>query len=173
MPALLLLLAAAAASAQTAVSAAQTAESLGRCARLASLELTALFPQRSEGRAVLAVCNPFAAAVRFVSASCVVRVNGKEIGGGSGRGRTLRAHKKNAGLEIPFSVEHDRFLTAAGDRWAVGADVDARVTGSMIVRAGPDEVSVPFDFSDRMGTDGARSGVFSHSEGATSMSPRR
>jgi len=154
-------------------SSPEVAESLGHCVRLASLELTALSPKRSEGRAVLAVCNPFTAAVRIVSATCVVRVNGKDIGGGSGRGRTLRAHKKNAGLEIPFRVEHDRFLEAAGERWAVGADVDARVIGSMTVRAGSEEISVPFDFSDRMGTDGARSGVFSHIEGATSLSPHR
>jgi len=137
--------------------------------KLASLELTALSPKRSEGRAVLSVANPFSFPIPSVLASCRVRVNGEEIGNGAGHRRKLSPGKKG-GLEIPFRVDHDRFLAAAGDRWAVGADVDAEVSGSLTLRLPAGDLSVPFRFSDRMGTDGARSGVFSHSQGATSLS---
>ena len=140
--------------------------------KLASFELTALSPTRSEGRAVLSVTNPFSFPIPEALASCRVRVNGEEIGSGAGHRRKLRPGKKG-GLEIPFRVHHDRFLAAAGDRWAVGADVDAELEGSLTLRLPSGDLSVPFRFSDRMGTDGARSGVFSHSEGATSLSPHR
>ena len=140
--------------------------------KLASFELTALAPERSEGRAVLLVINRLSLPIPSVLATCRVRVNGEEIGGGSGRRRKLPPGKKG-GLEIPFRVDHDRFLAAAGEKWAVGADVDAELEGSLTLRLPSGDVPVPFRFSERMGTDGARSGVFSHSEGATSLSPHR
>lgn len=139
--------------------------------KLASFELTALSPGRSEGRAVLLVANRYSFPIPAVLASCRVRVNGAEIGNGEGHRRTLRPGKKG-GLEIPFRVDHDRFLAAAGEKWAVGADVNAELEGSLTLRLPSGEVSVPFLFADRMGTDGARSGVFTHSEGASSLSPR-
>lgn len=139
--------------------------------KLASFELTALSSRRSEGRAVLSIANRFSIPIPAVVASCRVRVNGEEIGSGAGHRRRLRAGK-SGGLEIPFRVDHDRFLAAAGERWAVGADVNAQLKGSLTLRLPSGDVSVPFQFSDRMGTDGARSGVFSHPDGATSLSPR-
>ena len=139
--------------------------------KLASLELTSLSPQRSEGRAVLSITNRFSFPIPAVLASCRVRVNGEELGSGAGHRRKLRPGK-NGGLEIPFRVDHGRFLAAAGERWAVGADVNAEVEGSLTLRLPSGDVSVPFLFSDQMGTDGARSGVFSHPDGATSLSPR-
>ena len=139
--------------------------------KLSSLELTALSTKRSEGRAVLSVANRSALPIAGVLANCRVRVNGQEIGNGAGHRRKIRPGKKGR-LEIPFRVDHDRFLAAAGEKWAVGADVDAELEGSLTLRRPSGDVSVPFRFTDRMGTDGARSGVFSHPDGATSLSPR-
>ena len=138
--------------------------------KLASFELTALSSTRSEGRAVLSVRNLFSLPIEAVLASCRVRVNGEEIGSGAGHRRKLRPGKMG-GLEIPFRVNYDRFLAAAGETWAVGADVSAELEGSLTLRLASGDVSVPFHFSDQMGTDGARSGVFSH-PGAGGLSPR-
>ncbi len=138
--------------------------------RLASLELTALSEKRSEGRAVLSVTNRFTVSIPAFLATCRVRVNGEEIGTGSGHRKALRPGKKG-GLEIPFHVDRRRFLAAAGQMWAVGAEVDTRIEGSLILHLPSGDVPVPFQFTDRMGTDGAREGVFSSPDGATSLSP--
>ena len=140
--------------------------------KLASFELTALSPVRTEGRAVLSVRNLFSVPIAPLLASCRVRVNGVEVGSGAGHRRKLRPGK-SGGLEIPFRVDHDRFLAAAGEAWAVGAEVSAELEGSLTLRLPSGDQSVPFHFSGRMGTDGARSGVFSHPDGATSLSPHR
>lgn len=138
--------------------------------KLTSFELTALSPQRSEGRAVLSVTSRFSYPIPAVLASCRVLVNGKEIGSGAGHRRKLGPGKRG-GLEISFRVNHDHFLAAAGETWAVGAEVSAELEGSLTLRLPTEDVSVPFHFSDPMGTDGARSGVFSH-PGAGGLSPR-
>lgn len=146
-------------------------DALSRFVQLGSLELTALSVQRSEGRAVLGVTNPFAFPITIAAADYRLRVNGEEIGAGATRGRILRPGKKKAPLELPFHVDHGPFLAAAGFDWAAGADLDARLSGSLTLRLPAGDVPVPFEFRGRLGTDGARSGVFSHPDGATSLSP--
>ena len=138
--------------------------------KLTSFELTALSPQRTEGRAILSVTNTFSYPIPTLLATCRTRVNGQEIGSGAGHRRKLGPGKRGA-LEILFRMDHARFLAAAGPKWAVGADVDAELEGSLTLRLPSGDVSVPFHFSDPMGTDGARSGVFSH-PGAGGLSPR-
>ncbi len=140
--------------------------------KLVSFELTALSSKRSEGRAVLWIANRYPFPIPALLASCRVRVGGQEIGKGEGHRRKLRLGKKG-GLDIPFRVDHDRFLAAAGEKWAAGAAVDAELEGSLTLRLPSGDVSVPFRFSDRMGTDGSREGVFAYPEGATSLSPHR
>ncbi len=147
-------------------------DAMTRFVKLGPLELTALSVKRSEGRAVLSVTNPFAFPVTIAAAGYRLRLNGKEIGGGTAGGRTLRAGRKKAPLELPFCVDHGAFLDAAGFHWAVGADLDAELSGSLTLRLPAGDVTVPFDFRGRLGTDGARSGVFTYPEGATSLSPR-
>jgi hypothetical protein len=141
-----------------------------RFLRLGSLELTALSPKRTEGRGVLNVSNPFSFPVRLSAGTFRIRVNGEEIGGGGARERVARG-KRTTGVELPFSAEERRFLAAAGDRWAVGAPVRADLSGSLTLRLPSGDVSIPLDFSTTMGTDGARSGVFSHPDGGSSLSP--
>jgi hypothetical protein len=132
--------------------------------------LTALSSKRSEGRAVFEVSNPYAQAIPLLAVRGKVRVNGQEVGAGAGNKRKLRAGKK-ARLELPFRVDRDRFLAAAGEKWAVGASVDAEVEGTVTVSLPSGEAAFPFRFSGKMGTDGAREGVFSHPDGVTSLSP--
>jgi hypothetical protein len=139
---------------------------------LASFELTALSKTRTEGRAILAVTNKYSFEIPSLLASCRVLVNGKEIGSGSGARKKKLRPGKMVGLEIPFRADHDRFVEAAGGDWFVGASVDAQLEGSLTLRLPSGDVSVPLKFSHEMGTDGARSGVFGHAPGATSLSPR-
>lgn len=140
--------------------------------KLGSFELTALSEKRSEGRAVLLIINRSSVPIPAVLATCRVRVNGKEVGSGAGHRRKLRPGK-SGNVEIPFRVDRALFLAAAGEDWAVGADVSAQLEGSLTLRFPSGDTTVPFQFSKPMGTDGARSGVFSHPDGATSLSPRR
>jgi LEA14-like dessication related protein len=147
-------------------------EALSRFVALGSLELTSLSSTRTEGRAVLSVTNPFAFPITIAAADYRLRVNRKEIGGGAAKGRILKAGKKKVALELPFRLEEGTFRAAAGDSWAVGADLDAAVSGSLTLRLPGGDLAVPFDLPGRLGTDGARSGVFSHPAGATSLSPR-
>ncbi len=146
-------------------------EALSHFVKLASLELTALSVKHSEGRAVLAVTNPFAFPITIAAAEYRLHVNGEEIGGGAAREHILRAGRKNAPLELPFRVDHGSFLAAAGFDWAVGADLEAGLSGALTLRLPAGEVAIPFEFLGLLGTDGARSGVFSHPDGATSLSP--
>ncbi len=148
-------------------------EAMTHFVTLGSFELTALSVKRSEGRAVLSVTNPFAFPVTIAAAGYRLRVNGKEIGGGAAGVRILRAGRKKAAFELPFRVDHGAFLDAAGFHWAVGADLDAGLSGSLTLRLPAGDVAVPFEFLGRLGTDGARSGVFSYPEGSTSLSPHR
>lgn len=145
-------------------------EALSRFIELTSLELTALSDKRSEGRAVLAIRNPFAFPVTASAASYRVRVNGQEVGGGGPRERRVKA-KHRSGLELPFRVDRARFLSAAGGSWAVGAAVESGVEGSLTLRVAAKSVEVPLKLSGEMGTDGVRSGVFTYPDGATSLSP--
>jgi hypothetical protein len=153
------------------VTAAADGEALSHFVELASLELTALSVKHSEGRAVLSVTNPFSFTLTVAAAGYRLRVNKEEIGSGATRGRILRAGKRNA-LELPFTVDHGRFLSAAGFRWAVGAGLDADLDATLTLRLPSGDVSIPLKLSGQLGTDGARSGVFSFPEGATSLSPR-
>jgi Late embryogenesis abundant protein len=143
---------------------------ISRFLKLASFELTGLSEKRTEGRAVLAVTNPFSFPLTVAAANYKVRVSGQEIGGGTARGKTARSRKTSA-LELPFAAEEKKFLAAAGDRWAVGAPVPAELTGLLTLRLPSGDGPVPLVFSEPMGTDGARSGVFAYPEGGTSLSP--
>lgn len=146
-------------------------DALAHFVKLASLELTALSLTRSEGRAVLAITNPFSFPITLAATSYRLLVDDEEVGSGATRGRILRP-QSTAGLELPFTIQHWRFLAAAGGSWAAGGDVDAELIGSLILRLPSGDVSVPLDFRGAMGTDGARSGVFSPPDGGTSLSPR-
>lgn len=147
-------------------------EAVSRFARLASLELTALSLGRSEGRAVLEVENPFSFPIEIAGASYDLRVHGRSVGGGAARGSVLRAKRRDF-LELPFTVDHGRFLAAAGSAWAAGAELDAELRATLTLRLVSGELSIPVTLRGRMGTDGARSGVFSLPEGSTSLSPDR
>lgn len=145
-----------------------TDESLEHFVKLAALELTALSLTRSEGRAVLAVTNPFSFPITVTATGYRLSVNGDEVGAGATRGRTLRP-RHSTGLELPFTVQHWRFLAAAGGQWAVGADVGAELEGSLTLRLPTGDLTIPLRLSGSLGTDGARSGVFSHP--GSSLSP--
>jgi hypothetical protein len=145
---------------------------IARFLKLTSTELTSLSARRTEGRGILAIANPFSFRVALEGASYRLRVNGEELGGGAARGRTLRA-KRTGALELPFSAEEQRFRVAAGPSWFVGASVPVELSGSLLLRLPSGEFAVPLEFSGRMGTDGARSGVFSHPDGGSSLSPNR
>jgi|GEM_PF-1434010 len=143
-------------------------ESLKPFVKLASLELTALSLTRSEGRAVLAITNPFSFPITLAAASYRLSVNGEEVGAGGTRGRILRP-RRTVGLELPFTVQHWRFLAAAGGQWAVGADVEAELEGSLTLHLPTGDLSIALRLPGSLGTDGARSGVFSHP--GASLSP--
>ncbi len=148
-------------------------EALSRFIELTSLELLGLSEKHSEGRAVLAIRNPFAFPVTASAASYRVRVNGQEVGAGGPRERSVKA-KRRSGLELPFRVDRGRFLSAAGDTWAAGASVESGVEGLLtlrVARVAAASVEIPLKLSGTMGTDGARSGVFTYPDGATSLSP--
>jgi LEA14-like dessication related protein len=153
-----------------AVKAAGNGDALARFIKLASLELTALSLTRSEGRAVLAVTNPFSFPITVAATSYRLRVRGEEVGDGGTRGRILRP-RRTAGLELPFTVQQWRFLAAAGRQWAAGGELEAELEGSLTLRLPTGDLSIALRFPGRLGTDGARSGVFSHPDGATSLSP--
>jgi LEA14-like dessication related protein len=152
------------------VKSAGSDESLQHFVKLASLELTSLSLTRSEGRAVLAITNPFSFPITLAATSYRLSVNGEEVGAGGTRGRILRP-ERTASLELPFTVQQWRFLAAAGGQWAAGADIEAELEGSLTLRLPTGDLSIALRLPGSLGTDGARSGVFSHPDGATSLSP--
>jgi LEA14-like dessication related protein len=153
------------------VKAGGTGDTLEQFVRLASLELTSLALTRSEGRGFLVVTNPFSFPITLASTSYRLRVDGEEVGAGGTRGRILRAQHR-VSLELPFTVQHWRFIGAAGGQWAAGAEIEAELEGSLTLRLPSGDLSIPLRFPARLGTDGARAGVFSHPDGATGLSPR-
>ena len=145
-------------------------DTLEQFVKLTSLELTALALTRSEGRGLLVVTNPFSFPITLASTSYRLRIDGEEVGAGGTRGRILRPQYK-VSLELPFTVQHWRFIGAAGGQWAAGAEIEAELEGSLTLRLPSGDLSVPLKFPARLSTDGARAGVFSHPDGATGLSP--
>ena len=148
-----------------------TGDSLEPFVKLDSLELTSLALTRSEGRGLLVVTNPFSFPITLASTSYRLRIDGEEVGAGGTRGRILRPQYR-VSLELPFTVQHWRFIGAAGGQWAAGAEIEAELEGSLTLRLPSGDLSIPLKFPARLGTDGARAGVFSHPDGATGLSPR-
>ena len=148
-----------------------TGDTLEQFVKLASLELTSLALTRSEGRGLLVVTNPFSFPITLASTSYRLRIDGEEVGAGGTRGRILRPQYR-VSLELPFTVQHWRFIGAAGGQWAAGAEIEAELDGSLTLRLPSGDLSIPLKFPARLGTDGARAGVFSHPDGATGLSPR-
>jgi hypothetical protein len=126
---------------------------------LTSLELTALSKTRSEGRAAFALTNRDTADLSDVVGTCVVRVNGQEVGSGTGARKKVRSGKR-VFFEIVFRVDYDGFKKAAGGKWVEGAWVDSEVEGTLTAHRPSGDANVPFKFAEKMGTDGAREGVF-------------
>jgi LEA14-like dessication related protein len=154
----------------SSVNVAGSDDALKPFVRMASLELTSLSLTHSEGRAVLAITNPFSFPITIGATSYRLTVNGEEIGSGGTKGRILRP-RHLSGLELPFTVQQWRFLAAAGGQWAVGADLEAELEGSLTLRLPTGDLSVAVKRPGSLGTDGARSGVFSFPDGGTSLSP--
>src|SRR5437762_2987663 len=96
-----------------------TGDTLEPFVKLASLELTALALARSEGRGLLVVTNPFSFPITLAATSYRLRIDGEEVGTGGTRGRILRPQYR-VSLELPFTVQHWRFIGAAGGQWAAG-----------------------------------------------------
>jgi len=128
---------------------------------LTSFELTALGEARTEGRVVFAIRNPFSFPISAAVSKCAVKVNGVEIGEGNSGDRRISAKKRKA-LEMPFRSEKKKFKAAAGPMWVEGAWVPAELAGSLTLRVNGKDLPVDFHFTYRMGTDGAREGVFAH-----------
>jgi LEA14-like dessication related protein len=137
---------------------------------LTSLELTALSEKRSEARAVLKVSNPLASPVRLAESQFRLRINGQEVGQGSSPTRTLRPHKVK-GVEIPIRIDRKGFLAALGKSFDAGMQIDAELSGALVLRSPSGNATLPLRLPGRMGTDGARSGVFAIPEGGGSLSP--
>ena len=153
------------------VAAGGTRETLEQFLKLSSLELTSLSLTRSEGRAVLVLTNPFSFPITLASTSYRLLVKDEEVGAGGTRGRILRPQYKIS-LELPFTVQQWRFIGAVGGQWAAGAEIEAELEGSLTLRLPSGDLTIPLKFPARLGTDGARAGVFAHPDGATSLSPR-
>jgi len=153
----------------SSAAAAETSPSVG--VELTSLELTALSEKRSEARAVLKISNPLASPVRLAAGRFVLRVNGHEVGQGSAPSRTLRAHKPK-GVEIPIRIDRKGFLAALGGQFDAGMQIDAELSGEIRLRLPSGDLTLPLSLPGRMGTDGARSGVFAIPPGGGSLSPR-
>lgn len=151
--------------------AASEETSLSVGVELTSLELTTLSEKRSEARAVLKISNPFASPVRVTEARFVLRVNGKEVGHGSSPARTVRAHKPK-GVEIPIRIDRKGFLAALGGQFDAGMQIDAELSGEILLRLPSGDVTLPLRLRGRLGTEGARSGVFSPPGAGGSLSPR-
>ena len=127
-------------------------------------ELTNLSETRTEGRAVLAITNPFTFPITVSAPNYTVRVNGAEFGTGTAREKKIRGKKRSA-LELPFQGKKTTFEGAAGGVWVVGANVPSEIAGTLNLQINGKTTPVEFHLTYRMGTDGARSGVFSHPMG--------
>jgi len=137
---------------------------------LTSLELTSLSEKRSEARAVLKVSNPLASPARMTESHFVLRIHEQEVGQGVSPARTVRPHKVK-GIEIPIRIDRKSFLAAMEGNFNAGMQIDAELSGPLVLRLSTGEVTMPLRLSGQMGTDGARSGVFAIPEGGGSLSP--
>jgi LEA14-like dessication related protein len=131
---------------------------------LTQYELTGLSEKRTEGRAVLAITNPFTFPISVSAPKYTMRVNGQDFGTGTAKERKIRAKKRSA-LELPFHGEKKVFEGAAGSTWVQGAFVPADIVGTLTLQVNGKALPVEFKLSYRMGTEGARSGVFANPMG--------
>jgi len=133
-------------------------------AELTQNELTNLSEARTEGRAVLAITNPFTFPILVSAPNYTVRVNGADFGTGTAKDKKIKPKKRSA-LELPFRGKKEAFEGAAGGLWVVGANVPSEIVGTLNLQIDGKTTPVEFHLTWRMGTDGARSGVFSHPMG--------
>jgi hypothetical protein len=138
---------------------------------LTSLELIRLSDKVAEVRAVVTAVNPFPFPLDVAAATGTIRVRGEEIGSAPAKGRTL-APRKKVRFNIELRTDPSRFRAAAGERWAVGGELDSDVDAALTLRLPGGEQILRTRLPGTMGTDGARSGVYSLPEGSMSLSPR-
>jgi hypothetical protein len=146
-------------------------ESEGGLISLTSLELIRLSDTVAEVRAVLTAVNPFSFPLDVAAATGSVRVRGEEIGSAPAKGRALLPRKK-ARFKIELRADPQHFRAAAGDRWAVGGELESEVETALTLRLSGGEQTLRIRLPGKMGTDGARSGVYSFPPAASSLSPR-
>jgi len=138
---------------------------------LTSLELILLSDKAADVRAVVTAVNPFSFPLEVAGVTGSVRVRGEEIGSAPAKGRALRPRKK-ARFKIELRTDPQHFRAAAGDRWAVGGELESEVETALTLRLPGGEQTLRIRLPGKMGTDGARYGVYSLPGGAASLVPR-
>lgn len=124
-------------------------EVVSRFVSLRSLELTNVSFLESEGRALVAVRNPFAFPLKVASTRYQLSVNDRQVGEGATRGMLLRQDQVST-LTLPVEIDHAELIAAAGRAILSGGKVQARLVGSLTIRLPRGDVSVPLDLSGDM-----------------------
>jgi LEA14-like dessication related protein len=124
-------------------------ETVRRFVRLVTLEVTDVSLFSSEGRAVVAVRNPFSFPLTVASSRYRVSADARVLGRGETRGLLLRPRQESTVL-LPFEVEHGALIAAAGGAVLSGEAVPARLTGALTIRFPRGDVEIPIDLSGNL-----------------------
>jgi LEA14-like dessication related protein len=124
-------------------------QAVSRFVSLRSIELTNVSFLESEGRALVAVRNPFAFPLKVASTRYQLSANERQVGEGATRGMLLRPEQVNT-LTLPVEIDHGELLAAAGRAILSGGKVQARLLGTLTIRLPRGDVAVPLDLSGDM-----------------------
>jgi LEA14-like dessication related protein len=118
--------------------------------QLKDLEVTQISLFGSEARATLRVKNPFAFPLKVAETRYILFAEGKELGRGETKGRTLYAAKETE-LQLPLELDHARLLSAASRLMGSGGKADVRLEGRLVLRLSGGDVAVPFTLTGKLG----------------------
>lgn len=124
------------------------ADTAGRFVKLRSLTITRLSFGESEAVAHLAVQNPFGFPLKLARTQYRLAAAGRSVGEGATRGMMLRPGANT--LQLPIELDHGELIAAAGRALLSQEGVDARLTGSLVVRLPRGDVTVPLDVSGQL-----------------------
>ena len=107
------------------------------------VDLTAMQANGSRGVARVRVTNPFAFPLQIAQSEYRIEADGRPVGRGATR--AMVAGRGTTRLDFPIEIDHAQLIAAAGTALVGGGTVDARLRGTLTVRAAGHDVRVPLD----------------------------
>lgn len=118
-------------------------------ARFGGARLAGLSLRQTTGEAKAILVNPFSFDLGLKEIRYALFVKGKKLAEGEKRGVLIRAGRETE-LAIPVTVSNADLVAAAGSAILAGGTLEGRLVGTIAVKAGRDQLTVPIDLPGKV-----------------------